>query len=221
MIFAAARMSPRQRNSGRRRHCHSTSQLAFLTFTMLVVGCASKPKTIRPTTTASIADLSTPVANADVDAYVDPPIGWIPKPLKQTARHRHQIWESPTGSSAYGVIRFLLPFPVGHDLLQWAFMREMKRTQGEATLVSKQWDENLGGLRFLAEGGKYRVRVNLFVRGFAGWAVYAGTLRNEPVREEELDLAERAREHTAVGLSERDQQAVAAAAAAAATKPAE
>lgn len=209
MIFAAARMSPRQRQSGRRFCC-----LVLLTAAMLTGGCASK-KTIRPTTTASIVDLSTPVANADVDAYVDPPIGWIPKPLKQTSRHRHQIWESPTGSTAYGVIRFLLPFPVGHDLLQWAFMREMKRTQGEATLVSKQWDENLGGLRFVAEGGKYRVRVNLFVRGFAGWAIYAGTLRGEPIREEELDLAERAREHTAVGLSEPDQQQ------AATTKPAD
>jgi hypothetical protein len=206
--FAAARMSPRQ---------PIRAAVLLITVLLLGPGCSSKPKTIRPTTTASIADLSVPKANADVDAYVDPPIGWIAQPLKFTSRHRHQVWESPTGSTAYGVIRFLLPFPVGHDLLQWAFMREMKRTQGEAVLVSKQWDENLDGLRFVAEGGKYRVRVNLFVRGFAGWAVYAGTLRNSPIVPEELDLAERAREHTAVGLSEPDRQA----AAASSTRPAD
>src|SRR5690349_12818122 len=191
MIFAAVRMSPRQCNSGRRRCCCTAmARWAWLTFAALLIGgCASKPTTIRPTTTASISDLSIPSANADVDAYVDPPTGWIRQPLKLTARHRHQIWESPTGKTAYGVIRFLLPFPVGHDLLLWAFMREMKRTQGEGVLVSKQWDQNMGGLRFVAEGGKYRVRVNLFVHGFAGWAVYAGTLRNSPIVPEELDLA--------------------------------
>jgi len=186
------------------------SFLAALGMTVLAIGmmgCGSKSQTIRPTTTASVSDLSTPHPNTDVDAYVDPPVGWIAQPLKFTSRHHHQVWESPTGKTAYGVIRFFLPVPVGHDLLQWAFMREMKRTQGQATLVSKQWDENLGGLRFVAEGGLYRVRVNLFVSGFAGWAVYAGTLLNSPVAQEELDLAERAREHTAVGLSDPDRQA--------------
>jgi len=179
-----------------------------------LMGRAAKRQTIRPTTTASLADLAMPTPDTDVDAYVDPPVGWIAKPLKSSPRHRHEIWESPTGSTAYGVIRFMLPFPIGHDLLQWAFLREMKRTQGEAVLVSKQWDENLGGQRFVADGGKYRVRVNLFVRGFDGWAVYAGTLRNSPVLQEELDLAERAREHTAVGLSEQDRSS-------AATRPSE
>jgi hypothetical protein len=43
------------------------------------------------------------------------------------------------------------------------------------------------------------VRTNLFVDGFTGWAVYAGTLRAFPINQAELELAERAREDTVVG----------------------
>ena len=117
------------------------------------------------------------------------------------ARHTHQVWQSPTGSTAYGVIHFRLPFPLGHELLLWAFMNEMRRDQGEARLLEKRWDANLGGIRFVTEGGLYRVRTNLMVRGFDGWAVYAGTLRSGPIRPDELALAERAREYTEVGVA--------------------
>jgi hypothetical protein len=75
----------------------------------------------------------------------------------------------------------------------------MKATEGEATLIEKKWDPNLNALRFVAEGGQYTVRTNLFVRGFVGWAIYAGTLRAYPVNQAELELARRAREDTAEG----------------------
>ena len=168
----------------------------------LLPGCGHKPATIRPVTTAPTAQLTEPVVNPHVEAYVVPPVGWRADPPKQTGRHHHQTWLSPTGRTAYGIIHFKLPLPVGHDLALWGFLQEMKRSEGEAVLVSKQWDENLPGLRFVADGGLYRVRANLFVRGWQGWAVYAGTLRKEPLMPEELDLAERAREHTAVGLGD-------------------
>ena len=41
-----------------------------------------------------------------------------------------------------------------------------------------------------------------FVDGFEGWAIYAGTLRNQQIMEDELDMAIRAREHTKVGRPE-------------------
>jgi hypothetical protein len=112
----------------------------------------------------------------------------------------HQVWLAPSGNTAYGIIRFTLPIPIGTDLALWGFLREMKRTQGEASLVSKQWDQNLDGLRFVADGGIYRVRVNLFVDGWRGWAVYAGTRRDHEIVENELEVAEQAREHTIVGI---------------------
>jgi hypothetical protein len=143
--------------------------------------------------------LSDLARNADVEAYVAPPLGWNPEPLKSSTRHTHQVWLAPSGSTAYGIIKFALPIPVGTDLVLWGFLREMKRTQGEATLVSKQWDQNLIGLRFVADGGIYRVRVNLFVDGWRGWAVYAGTRRDHEIVQNELELAEHAREHTIVG----------------------
>jgi hypothetical protein len=55
-------------------------------------------------------------------------------------------------------------------------------------------------LRFVAEGGKYRIRSILLTRGFRGWAVYAGTLRSMAVAVDELALAVQARENTALGL---------------------
>jgi hypothetical protein len=146
------------------------------------------------------------VPNRDVQALVAPPRGWAPDPPKLTRGHQHQTWISPSGRTAYGVIHFVLPLPVGHDLTLWGFLREMKRTEGESILVSKKWDENLRAVRFVADGGKYRVRTSLFLRGWEGWMVYAGTLRSEPVEQNELALAERAREHTALGLGEVDHR---------------
>ena len=63
------------------------------------------------------------------------------------------FWLSPSGRTAYGVIYFSLPLPVGHDLTLWGFLDEMRHSEGEATLVSKQWDENLRGLRRFLEIG--------------------------------------------------------------------
>jgi hypothetical protein len=44
----------------------------------------------------------------------------------------------------------------------------------------------------------YKVRTNLFVRGLSGWAIYAGTLRAQPIEADELALAEQARERTII-----------------------
>jgi len=145
--------------------------------------------------------LDAPTHLPELRATVTPPTGWTRQQLSGGVRHTHQVWQSPTGSTAYGVIHFKLPFPVGHELLLWAFMNEMRRDQGEARLLEKRWDANLGGIRFVTEGGLYRVRTNLMVRGFDGWAVYAGTLRAAPILSDELALAERAREYTEVGAA--------------------
>jgi hypothetical protein len=164
---------------------------------LLAGGCAASRPTARP--------LSALTPDQDVDAYVDPPTGWNPDPLKASGTHKHRVWLSPSGHSAYGIIHFSLPLPVGHDLALWGFLREMKRSEGEATLISKQWDQNLPGLRFVAMGGLYCVRVNLVVDGFEGWAVYAGTLRRFEVEPDELQLAEAARDQTRVKLARADQ----------------
>jgi hypothetical protein len=81
----------------------------------------------------------------------------------------------------------------------WGFLQEMRRTEGQATLVEKRWDDRLPGIRFVARGGQHVVRVNLVVRGFHGWACYAGTLRGDEIVPDELELAEDAREQTIFG----------------------
>jgi hypothetical protein len=134
-----------------------------------------------------------------VSATCVPPVGWKADPLKSSGSHAHQVWLSPTGDTAYGVIHFALPLPVGDDLSLIGFLSEMRKSEGEAILLSKKRDPNLPGLRFVAEGGIYKVRANLITHGFEGWAIYAGTLRNHTERPEELDLAERARDNTVVG----------------------
>lgn len=132
----------------------------------------------------------------EVDAVVRAPQGWRGRLLSHKANSAHWIWISPTGDTAYGVIRFVLPLPVGHDLALWGFLREMRRAEGEAALISKLWDAERDALRFVADGGRYRLRTVMVVRGLHGWAVYAGTLRGADERADELDLAERAREAT-------------------------
>jgi hypothetical protein len=168
------------------------------------IGCGSHP---HPPPATTLPVLLAPLApNHDVQAYVDPPLGWRKDPLKSTARHQHQVWVSPDGNTAYGVIHFSLPLPMGHELALWAFLNEMKKSEGDAELVSKQWDQNSGTLRFVANGGRYCIRVNLFVDGFDGWAVYAGSLRKNPIEPDDLKLAEQARECTSVGLKDADRR---------------
>jgi hypothetical protein len=189
---AAARESPRVYA---RQICRAAA--LFLVFAPSLIGCRATP----PHLPAARIDqgLSAPIFISALQASCVPPVNWKPDPLKQSATHTHQVWISPGGNTAYGVINFRLPLPVGHELALWGFLNEMRTTEGEATLLEKGWDPNLGTLRFVAEGGKYTVRTNLFVHGFTGWAVYAGTLRAFPVNQNELDLAERARQNTVVG----------------------
>ena len=143
-----------------------------------------------------------PERDNTVEALVVPPVGWVAQPLKHSSKHDHQIWLSPSGSTAYGVIRFKLPLPLGPEsVLKLGFLPEMKRTEGEATLLSSERDPSLPGLRFVAEGGVHIVRTNLITRGFKGWAVYAGTMRDKPEVPDELAIAELAREQTAVGVT--------------------
>ena len=151
--------------------------------------------------------LPAPQAVTAVEALCVPPAGWQPDELKQSDRHTHQVWISPSGNTAYGVIKMKLPLPVGPSLVLWGFMDEMRRTEGQGTLLEKQQDTETGGLRFVAEGGRYKVRTTLFVHGWRAWAVYAGSLREHPENAAELDLAVRAREATQIGLTPRPHPA--------------
>ena len=184
-------------------------------------GCVARPR--YAATAPAISTTAPTTQGLDEGDYVEaveavcmPPAQWIAQPLKRSSRHTHQIWLSPSGRTAYGVIHFGLPVPVGHELVLWYFMKEMRRVQGEAELLAKQWDPNLRTLRFVASGGRYTIRTNLSVRGFDGWAIYAGTLRDGPIEQNELDLAERAREHTVLG---QDASTAAAGALSSTTAP--
>ena len=176
------------------------SAFVLLALLSVLTGCQSKGPVATPRHFTLCAGLDDPVAVSEVQAIVVPPAGWTPEPLKQSSRHTHQVWISPTGNTAYGVIRMRLPIPVGPDLVLWGFMNEMKRVEGEGKLLTKEDDDALPGLRFVAEGGRYRVRTNLITSGRTAWAIYAGTLRERPVDDDELYLAERARESTSPGL---------------------
>jgi hypothetical protein len=172
----------------------------ILALTFILPAC-QQPRPAPDAEARAIASgLVPPQANQAVQAMVVPPLGWKPEPLKSSARHNHQVWISPSGSTAYGVIYINLPFPVGSELTLWGFLQEMQRVEGQANLISKENDPHLQGLRFVAEGGLYTIRANLIVNGFNAWAVYAGTLKEKPINEQELTLARSAREQTTVGL---------------------
>jgi hypothetical protein len=148
-------------------------------------------------TTVPVATISAPAWDGDLNSLVTPPLGWKPDPLKVTNKSRHRVWISPGGSTAYGVIYFDLPLPVGKDIAFNGFISGMKNTSGEAILISKTEDSD--AVHFVADGGLYRIRCDLSVSGFHGWAVYAGTLRAKPVNLDELKIAEEARDKTRVG----------------------
>ena len=142
--------------------------------------------------------MSLPLDLPELDARVVPPRGWRTDLVETTDRHSQSVWVSPTGSAAFGVIHFNLPLPVGEEIALRGFLAEMKKSEGEASLLSKNRDGDR--LRFVAEGGKYRIRGILLTKGFQGWAVYAGTLRSRALAVDELALAVQARENTTLGL---------------------
>jgi hypothetical protein len=173
---------------------------------ILFAGCSSQKTDLRQFALhwgeGKTTGLTFPAYNKDVDAIVCPPVGWKPDPLKSSPNHIHQVWLSPTTDTAYGVIHFKMPLPVGADIALTGFLAQMKKTEGDATLLELHDDPNLPGIRFVAHGGLYTIRANLIVRGWEGWAFYAGTQRGKPIDPIELDFATRAREHTRIGRPE-------------------
>src|ERR1700733_14023629 len=87
---------------------------------LLVAGCHGTNVSQAPQ--ASIqpagksAGLTAPRLVSTVRAVCDPPVGWAAEPLKSSSHHAHQVWLSPSGATAYGVIHFGLPWPVGDAL---------------------------------------------------------------------------------------------------------
>jgi len=77
---------------------------------------------------------------------------------------------------------------------------EMRRLEQSASVLSKEDDPELPGIRFVAESQIHKVRVNLITHGFRGWALYAGTFAGKAENKAELELAERAREASSPGL---------------------
>jgi hypothetical protein len=180
---------------------------SLVVYTLLLTpGCASQKTDPGQTQlqwgSGDTKGLTYPSYNKDVVAFCDPPEGWKPDPLKVDPNHVHQVWLSPTTDTAYGVIHFKLPLPVGADIALSGFLAQMKKTEGDATLLERHDDPNLPGVRFVARGGFYTIRGNLIVQGWEGWTVYAGTERGKPIDPIELDFAVRARDHTRVGRPE-------------------
>jgi hypothetical protein len=170
-----------------------------------LAGCSSPtPPSRVPTsvqlTAAAASGLTAPTPNDSLKAVVVPPIGWKAEPPKVNDRHYHQVWLSPSKNTAYGVIYFKLPFPVGTGMTLNGFINEMKKEEGDATLLEKHDDDKLPGVRFEAKGTIYDLRGNLVVDGWHGWVVYAGTIVGKPIDAAELKTAVDAREQTRVDL---------------------
>lgn len=161
---------------------------------------AIEPASTQPTTYPAVyAALSAPEWSPELQALIVPPIGWQPSILPAKFNAHHQVWVSPSGRTAYGVIRFSLPLPAPHDPVLWVFLKEMRRKEGQADLLQKAWDPAGRGLRAVIEGGRYTIRLTVTIRGLSGWMTYAGTLRDHPVEPDELHTAEAARDQTGLG----------------------
>jgi hypothetical protein len=204
-----------------RKRLNPVGGCALFAVALVAAGCHSAPHsgddaavfagarlTASPTAvsdaSSDVADdaFAEPFADSELEAVVIPPAGWEPDPIKRSRTHAHQAWLSPSRRTAYGVIRINLPLPfVGPDTVLPRFLEQMRQTEGEARLLSRYNDPRLPGIRFVAEGGQYRLRANLITRGFRAWAVYAGTLRGQDEVPEELQLAEMSREETRIGTT--------------------
>lgn len=149
--------------------------------------------------TADIAGLGQVEPREDLHITARPPEGWIPSPIKLTAKTIHQIWISPTGSTAFGVIYAKLPLPVGPELALWGFMREMKKDQGEAELLDQEAVDHLNGVRFKARGKLYSIDAILYAEGWDCWIAYAGQYSDKQADAKEMAVAKLASERVVMG----------------------
>ena len=184
----------------------SLGRFVAIVSVVLLSACADRPqaRVAQPVWTVTRSGpLAGPAFDPNVNAVCAAPAGWKSQPLVSMPDHADQVWLSPTGATAYGVIHFVMPFPVGVNFALSQFLDHMRKDKGEATLLAHRNDPTLPGIRFVAEDQTHVIHANLLVAGWEGWAVYAGTLRNAPINQEELDIAEGAREHTRVGQPEK------------------
>ena len=147
--------------------------------TAMVSGCAKGGSK----TSAAWQGLAGLVFVAEVETTCAPPEGWRMEFREDEGAQGHVVWISPSGP----------------ELASRGFVRRMRQEEGEVVVRERQHDAELGGVRFVAEGKEHILRVNLVTRGWRGWAVYAGTKQDRPVKAAELDVAERARENTRMG----------------------
>lgn len=188
------------------------AQIVFLLLSLLLVGCRGRGGSPPPvaSTRPSLAFESAPADGGlessrnfePLEAIVAPPADWAVRDGPADKGQAHRVWLSPSGRTAFGVIRVNLPLPfLSPRLLLGPFLKKMREAEGEGRLISRASDPNLPGLRFVAEGGRYTMRGNLISRGWRAWVVYAGILRSQPVAPDELDVAERAREAVRPGAT--------------------
>jgi hypothetical protein len=158
--------------------------LVTMTAAAGLLGCASAPPQVAT------------VRVDELDTVVHPPLGWTVQRADDTNRYVQRVWVSPSGRTSYGVIRFTLPLPVSEEMALTGFLTRMRQSEGEAHLLSKKRDEAQDRLQFTAEGGRYRLDGIIVTRGFHGWVIYDGVLRNASPALDEVALAVQARENT-------------------------
>lgn len=178
---------------------------------VIVIGCSNKPEAFPrrqwPVAVANADDGGLPttqrsdlVTFKSFSVFASPPAGWTMKANTADPRAEHIVWTGPSGNTAFGVIFFRLPWPIGHDLtVRYGVLPEARRREGTAELLAKQWDPEIEGLRFTIRTPKYTAETKMFVRGTRGWAAYSGFQTTRPVNQEELEQAARAREDAEFG----------------------
>ena len=132
------------------------------------------------------------------------PIGWTRDSTPKQPGSESEFWVSPTGATAFGVIsvrNFLMPL-ASDDLILNKFLDGMRKSEGAGDLLEKRFNGELqrgiGGLSFIAAGGRYTVHGNLVSSGSFAWIIYAGTRRDRQVDATELEIAVQARDATIV-----------------------
>lgn len=128
------------------------------------------------------------------------PVGWTLDSTPKQPGSESEFWVSPTGATAFGVIavrNFLMPL-ASDDLILSKFLDGMRKSEGAGDLLEKRVNRELqrgiGGLSFVAAGGRYTVHGNLVSSGSFAWIIYAGTRRDRNVNAIELEIAAQARD---------------------------
>ena len=136
----------------------------------------------------------------DLHITARPPEGWIPSPIKLTAKTIHQIWiSSDRQHGVWGDLREAAVAGGAGIGAVGVHAGDEEGTRGRQNYWTRRAVDHLNGVRFKARGKLYSIDAILYAEGWDCWIAYAGQYSDKQADAKEMAVAKLASERVVMG----------------------